>query len=69
MEDGRIGTLEEFMEGRVFSCEGIYPKDVIEAFRVNQNQPGKAREEVHMEDIGPDWEEEEILGNNRRWGL
>ena len=31
VEDGRAGTLEELMEGRMFSCEGIYMKNVIEA--------------------------------------
>ena len=69
VKDGRVGTLEELMEGKAFSCKGIYPKEVIRAFQVNQNQAGGDEEKVHMEDIGSDWDEEEIPENNRRRGL
>ena len=54
VRDGRSGTLEELMEGKAFLCEGMYPKEVIRAFQVNQNQAGGDEEEVQVEDIGSD---------------
>ena len=53
--------MEEQFEGKRLSCEGIYMKSVIEAFKASQNTPVvDDKEEVLIEDIGPDWEEDSI---------
>ena len=69
MKDGRLGTLEELMEGKVFSCKGIYPKEVIKVFWVNQNQAERSEEDVYIEDIGSDWEEEDLPRDSRKQEL
>ena len=52
------------MSGKAFLCEGMYQEEAIRALRVNWNWPG---EEVQMEDLGSDWEEENVCKNNEKW--